>query len=354
MKEIFFKPKVVNKFDKYLEFKFAKIDDLSRVRNFYKSYWPYKNLITENPNFLLYEFGNNLNLNFLIAENKKTGFIESIIGFYFYSNDPLNKHVCGSMSLVKPKSKFPLLGVETLRRLKELTNCVSYCGTNTNVITMLPLVKKYLNHHTAKMNHYFILNSEKKSFEIAIPDGQIMNENPNKNNKYNLKPIKNITDIIKSKIIYKSFKNLPYKSLEYISKKYLLHPIYNYDIYLVIKNNICESIIITRIVNYKNACVLRVIDFIGDYKILPLLDGALNNIIIKNNYEYVDIISNLPCELFQNTLFIDKSKTSSIIPHYFEPFIKKNIEIFYESNNDKLYFFKGDADGDRPNIWDNT
>ena len=47
---------------------------------------------------------------------------------------------------------------------------------------------------------------------------------------------------------YKSFKNLPYKSLEYISKKYLLHPIYNYDIYLVIKNNICESIIITRIV----------------------------------------------------------------------------------------------------------
>ena len=350
METITQKLKTKNNFDKYLVFKFAKFEDLQKIQNFYKSHWPYKNLITEDYVFLIYEFADNLNLNFLLAENNKTGEIESVIGFYSYSKDSSYKHICGSMSLVKPRSAYPLLGIETLKRLKKLTNCVSYCGTNTNEVTMLPLVKKFLKHHTSKMNQFYILNDKKKSFNIAIVNSKFLIKNKQIDNNIFLNEIKNIRDLLETKIFYKVFERIPFKSLEYILKKYFLHPIYKYNAYSIIKNNSCEGVLFTRTVKHNKSYVLRIIDFIGNYKIIPFLDSSLYQIIIKNNYEYVDIISNLPFQLFGNSLFMNNSESNDIIPHYFEPFLRKNIQVFYETDNKNLFFFKGDADGDRPNF----
>ena len=39
---------------------------------------------------------------------------------------------------------------------------------------------------------------------------------------------------------------------------------------------------------------------------------------------------------------------ATIIPTYFEPFIKKNVKIHFEKSSSELIIFKGDADGDRP------
>ena len=52
------------------------------------------------------------------------------------------------------------------------------------------------------------------------------------------------------------------------------------------------------------------------------------------------------------TLRIYKKKKNdlNIIPTYFNPFIKKNVNIYYEKSHKKLILFKGDADGDRPRI----
>ena len=81
-----------NIFDKDLIFRFAEVGDLIKIQKFYKDYWPKKNIITEDHIFLLYEFGDGLDLNFLICESRHTHFIESIIGFYSYSKDSKYKH----------------------------------------------------------------------------------------------------------------------------------------------------------------------------------------------------------------------------------------------------------------------
>ena len=48
-----------------------------------------------------------------------------------------------------------------------------------------------------------------------------------------------------------------------------------------------------------------------------------------------------------------KRSDDDIIPNHFEPFQKKNVDtiIAYKlSNEKKFFFFKGDADSDRPNV----
>ncbi len=340
----------LNRFDKYLNFRFAKLNDLERIQKFYRQYWARKNLITDDKSFLLYEFGNNLNLNFLISECKTKGSIESIIAFYIYSNDQKYRHVCGSMSLVNPNCIYPLIGIETLKRLKLLTKCYSYCGTNTNPKTMLPLVRKFLSHHTSKMNHFFILNDEFDSYEIAKINKNSYSFVKNSDNDLQIFLVSNIEELISTKIFNKKHNNLPYKSFEYILKRYFFHPIYKYQIFLIPKNTSNPSVLICREIKQSNRKVLRIIDFIGDFKILPKLGNRLIELIKKNNYEYVDLLCNLPISIFEGSLFINKSETEAVIPNYFEPFIKKNVDIFYESSSKDIYFFRGDADGDRPNF----
>lgn len=339
-----------NIFDKNLIFRFAKVSDLKKIQKFYKDYWPKKNIITDDHIFLLYEFGDGLDLNFLICESRDTYFIESIIGFYSYSKDSTCKHICGSMSLVNPFCKYPLLGIETLKRLKLMTNCFSYCGINTNKNNMLPLVKKLLNHKTSIMNHYYIINDRFDSFNICEPDKNFLNNNFKRKKVFKMNLLRNIEEIIKTKIIFNKFQNIPFKSLEYIIKRYFLHPIYKYSLYKISDSSEIYGILVTKIVTISNIRVLRVIDFIGQLKVLSFIDINLLNMAYKNKYEYVDFLTNLPGEFFKSSLFINKSKTKSIIPTYFEPFLKENIDIHYESSLNDLYFFKGDADGDRPNF----
>ena len=48
--------------------------------------------------------------------------------------------------------------------------------------------------------------------------------------------------------------------------------------------------------------------------------------------------------------FIQKDTVNDIIPHYFEPFLKKNvsIEFAYKTKERNYAFFKADGDQDRP------
>ena len=43
-------------------------------------------------------------------------------------------------------------------------------------------------------------------------------------------------------------------------------------------------------------------------------------------------------------------KDKNIIPNYFDPFMQKNVEIWYEKSHKNLILFKGDADSDRPRL----
>ena len=74
---------------------------------------------------------------------------------------------------------------------------------------------------------------------------------------------------------------------------------------------------------------------------------------LKEKNEYIDIYEvGIEDATLEEAGFIErKEEDSNIIPNYFEPFVQKNIEIYYMSNcKDKFRIFKGDGDQDRPSV----
>ena len=144
---------------------------------------------------------------------------------------------------------------------------------------------------------------------------------------------------------------IPYKSKEYVKRRYFDHPIYKYLVYKVLINNSkTSSIVVLRKEKVKDLCALRLIDFIGNYENLTYLTSQLDSIAKQNNAEYIDMYEfGLSDTILKKAGWICVENSDNIIPNYFSPFEKRNIDIYICTTNEKVVLFKGDGDQDRPN-----
>ena len=76
----------------------------------------------------------------------------------------------------------------------------------------------------------------------------------------------------------------------------------------------------------------------------------------KFGYEYIDfVVVGADYDVLKKAGFINrKEHPETIIPNYFEPFLKKNIDLDYAFKSvdpeAMALFYKADADQDRPNM----
>tara|TARA_Y100000768_G_scaffold73165_1_gene51600 strand:- start:3768 stop:4811 length:1044 start_codon:yes stop_codon:yes gene_type:complete len=340
-----------NTFANYV-FRVAKLSDLKLIMQFIKKNWDNKHILGIDQNYFKYQFVYKDKLNFILAVNKKKKIIEAIHGFIAYSSGK-NKTICGSIVCVDKNSLTPFLGIEIMRRIKSLVPHKIYLGIGTNPNSMIPIAKKIFKRYTGKMKHYYILNSNFKKFNIASINDTKKKNFKNFNKGYGLKPIKNILELKKNYKNILRFKNFPYKSITYLKKRYFEHPIYKYRLYSIINNSgKINSLIISRELTHKSNKILSIVDFIGSEKDLSKIGNALEKIIIKGNYEYIDMLcTNFQEEfLFKSNFRLKKKNDKNIIPLYFQPFVRKNVQIWYESSIKNLRLFKGDADQDTPRV----
>ena len=223
---------------------------------------------------------------------------------------------------------------------------VSSCGINKKTIP----IYEFLGINTGRLKHFYILNQEIEEYKIS----KISEKNVKKidlKNVEDLIEVENIDELLKL-INYQELKKYNfYKSPEYFNKRYFKHPYYKYHILVKAKN--ANSILVYRIVKANGGSCIRIMDFLGDEKEFKELTNYLINKMLKEKHEYVDIYEvGIENELLENRGFVERTEEdSNIIPNYFEPFIQKNIEIYYMSNcNNKFRMFKGDGDQDRPSI----
>lgn len=319
-------------------------------------FWRPNHILGLDSDFFKYEHVNGSDINFFLAINKKTNSLSAIQGFIAYGEVP-NSHICGVMTKVSPLEKVPFLGVEIMRQMLNSAQPKTYCGIGTNPKTMVPLVKKFFNRYVGIMNQYFFLNPSLINFNLVKISKK---HNPLLKTKFIEKSIViNNIKIADEKTISKNYenlffdKNLPKKSLNYVLKRYVFHPIYTYQNYLVYDpQSGNKSLLISREVEHSGSVALRIIDFIGDVNVFKKLNDWLIFITSKNCYEYVDLLcSGIDQKIFEKSGFNFHLKNDNfIVPTYFEPFIDKNIDIYFEKSHKDLIIFKGDSDGDRPNI----
>ena len=150
--------------------------------------------------------------------------------------------------------------------------------------------------------------------------------------------------------------NSIYKSKGYYLNRFMKHPIYKY-VFLGIRNkDSIDAIIVARSCGDGEANCLRIVDFIGDVSNLIGVRNQLQAYLQRYDYEYVDLIEvGLEKSVLNAAGFINRKDYSGmIVPNYFEPFLRENIDLDYAYKtvveDSKEIFFKADADQDRPNL----
>ncbi len=246
-----------------------------------------------------------------------------------------------------------------LKMLSFLKNNIQHIGIAVNGIndSVAPLYKA-LGYKVDESRHYYVTNqySDIKllkspkgyTFPITFPTGltwkQLGRQQLSKCALKDFLPAKNLMGFTKTPT--------------YFINRYINHPFYDYSIYRIAGNlDLNDGLIVTRIDSYEDSKVLRIVDFLGDPRILALVGTGISELMIKESIEYADFWSYGVKDVYlkkSGFQWID-SKSKVIVPTLFEPFVAANItiKIAYKFNSlpdDLFNIYKADGDQDRPNL----
>ena len=311
--------------------------DTEKLFSFLKENWNNNHIYIKDQKYFGYEFSDNSN--FVLAKNDNK--IVATLGYFDYDNK-------GDIWTVIWKNSGKM--DDGLKCLQFLLNAsyksVSSCGINKKTIP----IYEFLGINTGRLKHFYILNQELEEYNIAKISEKNIKKIETKDVE-NLIEVESIDELLKL-INYQELKKYNfYKSPEYFNKRYFKHPYYKYHILLKSKN--ANSILVYRIIKVNGGSCIRIMDFLGDEKEFNELTNYLVAKMLKEKHEYIDIYEvGIEDEILEDSGFIERiEEDSNIIPNYFEPFVQKNIEIYYMSNcNSKFRIFKGDGDQDRPSL----
>jgi hypothetical protein len=332
-------------------FRIATINDRENLLLFLKDQWNSEHIYLKSDLLFDYDylFGNNLN--FLLAINED-GQIDGILGFILYSQEYKGSDIFTVLWKARPKSGDPMLGLTLLEKLVTEFGfrIVSTVGANAKT---LPLYE-FMGYTTGQLKHYFILNDRFSEFKICKNAATVVDDNkqvvsPDKK----LIPLETYDTLVACFQAEKYKERIPYKSPQYIEKRYFNHPFYAYKVFgITAANGVVNSILVTREIVQDESKILRVVDFVGDESDLNGMGTSLKAYLYANGYEYIDFQQyGIDHDAMTAAGFLLKDNYEGlIIPHYFDPFQQSNVSInFFTTSQDKFYIFKADGDQDRPN-----
>lgn len=343
----------MNQFDERYEIRLADCSDIEMIMNFIDKYWKKGHIMSLDRDLFLYEYQDGDHINFILAIDKRTGLLEGIFGFIKCSDtkDLKKKDIWGSMWKVRENAdNMPLLGIELAKRVFEITGCRTQIGNGANPATTIPLRRYYFHDKTIRMKQYYKLNPETEEFNIAAvkkrPKYLPGNQGETKITLFRtMKEVKEYFNI-------ESIESIPYKDSWYVNKRFFCHPYYHYYVYgLTNKEGRTGALMMTRVIECSGAKVLRIVDYIGDQALFSGLGVPLERIMEEMNLEYVDFYTyGFKDQYLYDAGFDYRSEDDpNIIPNFFEPFLRENVDIWAHYNLEGTLFFKADGDQDRPN-----
>lgn len=341
----------MNRFDERYNFRLAVKDDIEKIMQFIHDEWNANHILAQDRELFEWqygrtEYGDYENINFVLME-EKNGDLSGIIGFIVYSNEKERLHISQAITKVKANGMMPMVGIELMRRQMQLVRekiTFSY-GTNPN--TIKPLWERCFHSEVGIMQQFYMINDKYDVYKIAdIQEKYLVMLNAS---DYSIESIDSLEGI--NFDFSKDYYRLPYKSKEYIDKRYFKHPVYKYKKWIV-KNQsgIVEALLFGREICMEDRKLLRIVDYRGELDILYQIGQELYRLVVNNDYEYVDIMTSGldQSKMRDNGFNVLDSDGKNIIPNYFEPFERRNVSVYYQKSTD-VVIFKADGDQDRPN-----
>jgi hypothetical protein len=142
----------------------------------------------------------------------------------------------------------------------------------------------------------------------------------------------------------------PRKSRAHFFARYLEHPFYDYRLFLARGEQ--NALIAMRTCSHDGGSALRIVDLLGCPTALAGCGPAFDALLSESGAEYLDFYTSNSAGLaaagFRQHFVAD----ALILPSYFEPFDRSNVEVVYalKGPGDARTICKGDADQDRPNV----
>lgn len=327
--------------------RFAKYDDIPQIMLFIKTYWSSNHILANNRNFFEYQYVNNKEVHFVLAENNQNE-IYGVLGFIPYDSDECKERdIFLALWKVRQGEHF-LAGIDMLHYLEREGRCRNTYCVRINRQTFA--IYKYMKKNIAKLEHYYMLNTSCRNYRIA--EIKKKSETMCQEVSYEVNNITSVEQLDIHEINNEEFEG-PYKSINYIRKRYFEHPIYVYRIFEI---RTAEGIayVVGREQECNGARVFRIVELWGKECNITNIGTFLKRIMIENEYEYIDCyeygMSDACLEKCGLVKLLENDE--NIIPNYFEPFEKKNIDIYiFTPKGMKTRMFKGDGDQDRPSFW---
>ncbi|MBU0608185.1 MAG: hypothetical protein KKI08_09860 [Armatimonadetes bacterium] len=144
------------------------------------------------------------------------------------------------------------------------------------------------------------------------------------------------------------------KTPEYLRRRFYNHPLYEYLVCAVRQGGEARAFAVFRRAEAEGAAALRMVDWLGPVEAMAGLAGPLQTLLHEQQAEYVDFYCyGFAAEVLQAAGFMRREPESRVIvPSYFEPFERRNVEILCAHRalqpGLQLRCTRADADQDRP------
>lgn len=344
--------------DRY-DIRFCNENERISLMEFIDRYWRKNHILSQSQELLDWQYLNKdkHRYNFVLAICKSTNEIHGILGFIstsLFDSDIKTPMRWGTVWKIREDVASKGLGLAL--KLYMYQNAKSHYAGGIGLSRFSREINKKMGEEIGVMEHFYMVAPNIEYFLLAdhVTEKDKKSCGIRNENVY-LKECSK-AEFENEKEEYLNYM-LPYKSKLYYIKRYFEHPFYKYIcIKLIDSQQKSRSALFFRVCEHEGANCIMITDFLGDEQALIGSEHCFRKLLDDYNAEYISFYET---GLKDSSLFgagFKKRKDSDIVlPFYFEPFERKNIDIDFHYYNDetverKLYFFKGDADQDRPNI----
>ncbi|OJT97112.1 MAG: hypothetical protein BGN82_01045 [Alphaproteobacteria bacterium 65-7] len=341
-------------------FAYCRLDQVDELIAFIRDHWSSGHILAKSRAFLDWQHRDEAQdrYNFLLASDSKAGIV-GVLGFIpssRYDSTFTGRDETIWLTTWKARPDFAHgIGLMLLRGLMSRTApaCIGAVGLNPATRA----IYQALGFRTGKLARHFLLNPAVSDWKLAeIPSGF-------RAAAVKTSAIRRFTRVTEGELggivtgLDFGADAAPRRSPTYIINRYLRHPYYKYEVHFAAGANRKAALLVTRLCHHDGASALRVVDAIAAPGILADCGEAFNDLLASTGSEYLDFYSSSHGDALRSAGVENIAEHPGLVlPCYFEPFERSNIELNYSllGVDGEVAIFKGDADQDRPSRLEET
>jgi len=319
---------------------FAQYNDIDEIMHFIDKEWRKGHILARDRAFFEYMYvPGKKEVNFVVSKNGSR--IDGILGYIPYDKDRTQVALTVWKAL---KSANGMIGMSMLHFIEKVLEPRIIASTGIDPLTTTAIYR-YFKHEVGKMDHFYRLAGQGNYKIASIRQGTIKDCPPSNASIRHIDSIEQYRDAGIGLTV-----NAIQKDEWYVNWRYFDHPIFKYQFFLVEQEGSGPLVVVAREQEAEQSKCLRIVDLLGNYDLIQGFTSKVDDILYENDCEYIDCyVAGIKKSMFTDCGWSDIEETEDIIPNYFAPFERENVDLYYSCKPGGIVMLRGDGDQDRPN-----